>query len=106
MKYKKLTITQKLALQHRIKVLLFAGLDWCANTDRDERYWFSPINPYYCEAFGVLQGLEVLNYGHFGAINVSDEYNLKYWMEELKSQVEEKGIELGPKQAYYQFIHY
>lgn len=50
-------------------------------------------NPYYCEAYGMLRALAMLNYGELGAINV--EGSLNHWFRELENEVEM--IELGNK---------
>ena len=103
---KKLTAQQKFDLEKRIKRLLLAGLDYCENTGKDENWWFSPLNPYYCEAFGILHALEILNYGEFGPDTVDSDWNLKFWFNQLKSEVEQMGKEFGPKQAYYKILGY
>lgn len=102
-KYKKLSQENRSKLEERISRLLLAGLDYCANVKQDQSYWFSPNNPYCAEAFGIIQGLEVLGYGYFGADNISEEYNLKSWFRSLQEEVKKLGIELGPKEAYQKY---
>ena len=105
-----LKTSDALDLEERIKLLLYAGLDFCVNADKDEHFWFSPLNSYCSEAFGVMQALEVLEYGYFGSVNVQNDrmrenegINLKWWFEQLKEEVRKKGKELGPKEAYHWF---
>jgi len=100
-KFKKLSDKNRATIVKRIKRLLAAGLDWCKNTNRDKNYWFSPINPYYCEAFGVLQALECLGYGYFGPdFTYQNEYNLKFWFNSLKEEVKQIGESLGEHETY------
>lgn len=100
-KYKKLSDKNLQKLETRIKRSLAAGLDYCSNTKKDKNYWFSPLNPYYCEAFGILQALECLGYGYFGPDNVMEtEHNLKFWFNGLKSQVKSMGEEIGEVNTY------
>lgn len=94
-------------LEDRITLLLFAGLDYCENTNRDETMWFSPNNPYNAEAFGICQALEVLGCGCFGPdfsdIYYNNQFNLKFWFRSLEERVKLIGKEMGPKQSY---LHY
>lgn len=111
MKNKKLTDIEWSKLEGRIKLLLFAGLDYCANTNRTESLWFSPNNPYNAEAFGICQALEVLGYGYFGPDNEprnTDNFNLKYWFRTLENEVRTIGQEMGPKESFiwYKKIYY
>lgn len=111
MKNKKLTNNERDKLEGRIKLLLFAGLDYCANTNRNVSLWFSPNNPYAAEAFGVCQALEVLGYGYFGPDNEpenTDNFNLKYWFRTLENEVRTIGQEMGPKESFiwYKKIYY
>ena len=104
-KFKKLSSKQLPIVEKRIKRLLAAGLDYCKNTSKDKSYWFSPINPYFCEAFGVLQGLECLGYGYFGPDNSDAKGNLKFWFNSLKQEVKELGESLGEHETYAFFSH-
>lgn len=99
-KFKKLSSKQLPVVEKRIKRILAAGLDYCKNTNKDKSYWFSPVNPYFCEAFGVLQALECLGYGYFGPDNQDAEGNLKFWFNSLKQEVKELGESLGEHETY------
>jgi hypothetical protein len=96
-----LSTEQKEQLEQRIKLLLYAGVDYCFNVDKDKNWWFSPNNPYYCEAFGIMQCLQVLGYGYFGAINAKG--SLNYWMQQLLQEVGKDCEENGGVEAYYDF---
>lgn len=101
--FKKLTSIQRENLEQRMLLLLFAGLDWCANTNKGSEYWFNPNNPYCSEAFGILQCLEVLGFGFFGADNDANPDNLKCWFRNLQEKVKEKGLEFGDSESYRLF---
>lgn len=98
---KHLTKKEKQNIETRIKLLLFAGLDWCVTLEKDESYWFSPLNPYYTEAFGILQCLETLGYGNFGSVNI--ESTLNNWMDCLSEEVRIQGRKQGPRESYYNY---
>ena len=100
----KLKLKKKIELEQRIRLLLFAGLDWCVNNEKDETEWFAVYNPYYCEAHGILHCLQVLEWMDFGPVNMP--YNLSSWMDSLKQQVKEEGIRLGPSESYYAYKAY
>jgi hypothetical protein len=100
-KFKKIPSKSLPILEKRIKRLLSAGLDYCKNTNKDKNYWFSPTNPYYCEAFGLLQALECLGYGYFGPDSTyQNEHNLKFWFNSLKQEVKQIGESLGERETY------
>lgn len=103
-KFKKLTEKRKSDLEVRIKRLLFAGLDYCANTKQEQNMWFSPNNPYCAEAFGILHCLDVLGFGYFGADNVDSDGNLKFWFNKLNDEVKEDGLKYGAKESYHRYI--
>lgn len=105
MKYKKLSSKHQDKIEHRICFLLAAGLDYCRNACKDKQWWFNPFNPYYCEAFGMLQTLECLGYGYFGADNIDSEGNLRYWFNQLKSIVAKMGDEMGEHETYAYFVN-
>lgn len=92
--------TQQKEFDKTVELLLYGGLDYCHNVEKDQYWWFSPINPYYCEAFGMYQALRVLGYGYFGAINVPDEFNLRYQLRLKCDAVESVGLELGDRESY------
>lgn len=49
---------------------------------------FDINNPYYCEAFGVMRGLEIVGYGTFEANNLpAEKTNLKWWFAQLENKV-------------------
>lgn len=100
-KYKKLVGKNRTRIINRVNLLLAAGLDWCKNTNKGEEYWFSPVNPYYSEAFGIMQALECLEYGYFGPdFNFESEFNLKFWFNQLKAKVKVIGEENGEYETY------
>lgn len=99
----KINDTTKHQFEQRIKLLLAAGLDYCKNTNKGKEYWFSPLNPYYCEAFGILHGMEIIGLGFFVPDNIDSDGNLKYWFNELKNQIEQEGLELGEHEFYAKY---
>jgi len=100
MKYKKLTEAEQKEFDRVVKLLLYGGLDYCHTNGKDQYWWFSPLNPYYCEAFGMYQTLQILGYGFFGAVNFKDEFNLRYQIGLICEEVEKVGQEMGGKGAY------
>lgn len=89
-KYKQLTTEQEKQIAERVKLLLHASRDCLRNRQINTReVQFIWNDTYCCEAFGVLQALNALEYGHFGAINNGKDgnTNLDWWFENLKQQV-------------------
>lgn len=77
-------------IESRVKLLLHAGRDRMRNQVKDWRNSEFDLNQntYYFEAFGIMQGLQALGYGEFGAVNDAPELpNLCAWFDKLKDDV-------------------
>jgi len=104
---KKLTdeIIEKTEIQ--VKLMLFASRDCFLNRDElDEKgfingkwIWISD-DGYYGEAFGIMRALVMLGYCEFGSNNTpTEKTNVKWWFDELKSQVFDEALEIGVKEG-------
>lgn len=87
-RYKKITDKQIQKVEAEVKMMLHASRDCLRNQGADTTVVpFNSNDGYYGEAFGILRGLMVLGYGYFGADNVDDPYNLKFWFSKLEAEV-------------------
>lgn len=103
MQFKTMDSSFKEKVKHEVKMLLHAHRDCLRNQGKDTtNLTFDPRDGYYGEAFGVLRGLVLLDYGYFGSTNLNAiqehksldtrEHNVKWWMYEIEQEVlEEEG---------------
>lgn len=81
-----------------IKMMLHCSRDTLRNQGVDTtKVPWDVTEGFYGEAFGVMRGLEVLNYGYFGPDNLSateddasdpePRHNLKWWFSQLSNEV-------------------
>ncbi len=61
--------------------------------ETEHRYGKRGINnPYYCEAFGVMRGVQLMGYGYWGPDHGRPDQmvidNLKWWFHRIEEQVE------------------
>ncbi len=104
MKYKKIPEKTRKEIANRILVLLFAGADWCANTNKGVESVRSPNNPYYAQAFGFVDCLSELNYGYLGPVNTTEEHNLRFWFETMCDYAKSIVDDIGLKESYRWFV--
>lgn len=81
------------AVADECKMLLHAHRDTLRNQGVDTTKLTWKISEgYYCEAFGIMRGLAILNFGYFGPDNLDAvrdgkstvrEHNLKWWFAHL-----------------------
>jgi hypothetical protein len=85
------------AIRDEISMLMHAGRDSMRNCEEDtSKYFLSPRNSYYAEAFGIVRACVLMGYGKYGAVNVPD--NLQYWFAQIEEGVknEENFVAGGP----------
>ena len=102
--YKKISTRMIKRVEGSVKALLHASRDCMRTQDKDTSKWrFDCNDGYHGEAFGIMRGLEMMGYGHFGSVNMNGledsgtkygakqpEHNLRWWFEKLADEVLEE----------------
>lgn len=78
------------ALEHRVRTLL-AGVKLTKGTLNGKMY-LSHNDPYYCEAFGVVQCLDVLGLGGFSSAH---KFNAREWLVDLVDKFVAEAVKAG-----------
>jgi len=91
-KFKRLTDKQQVRVEEEVKSLLHASRDCLRNQSRPSEIRFDVNDGYYGEAFGIMHGLAILGFGAIDTpVNIShieyENWNLRFWFEELCSDV-------------------
>lgn len=91
-KFKILSSDMRSKVAAEVKMMLHASRDCMRNQGKDTLNVSYNINDgYYGEAFGVMRGLSVLEYGDIrGPLNKNDPHNLRFWFAELEREVLEE----------------
>lgn len=74
-------------VRNHIKLLLHAGYDCLRNRGEKPGAKLTHTNEYYCEAFGIVASLEILNYN---IMKENVQWKLKPWLYDIMDEVEKE----------------